>query len=61
MKAIKAQVCDVSQPLLGVKKVVAAGNRVVFEDGGVIHPERQGWQQNMADGGTGDVHIQNVG
>ena len=34
VKAIKAQVCDVSQPLLSVKKVVAAGNRVVFEEGG---------------------------
>ena len=33
-KAIRAQVCDVSQPLLSVKKVVAAGNRVVFEEGG---------------------------
>ena len=34
VKSIKAQVCEVSQPLLSVKKVVAAGNRVAFEQGG---------------------------
>ena len=43
LKAIKAQVCDVTQPLLSVKKVVAAGNRVVFEDGG-------SYIQNIKDG-----------
>ena len=31
---IKAQVCDVNQPLLSVRRVVAAGNRVVFDDTG---------------------------
>jgi predicted RNase H-like nuclease (RuvC/YqgF family) len=31
---ITAQVCDVSKPLLSVKKVVDAGNRVVFDKGG---------------------------
>ena len=30
-KILTAQVCDVSKALLSVKKVVAAGNRVVFE------------------------------
>ena len=34
LKAIKAQVCDVNQPLLSVRKVVAAGNRVVFDQEG---------------------------
>ena len=33
-KMIKAQVCDVNQPLLSVRKVVAAGNRVIFDDEG---------------------------
>ena len=31
---LTAQVCDVNKALLSVRKVVAAGNRVVFEDGG---------------------------
>ena len=31
---MKAQVCDVNQCLLSVRKVVAAGNRVVFDDTG---------------------------
>ena len=34
LKAIKAQVCDANQPLLSVRKVVAAGNRVVFDQEG---------------------------
>ena len=31
---ITAQVCDVNKALLSVKKVVAAGNRVIFDDEG---------------------------
>ena len=31
---ITAQVCDVNKPLLSVKKIVAAGNRVVFDANG---------------------------
>ena len=43
LKAIKAQVCDVSQPLLSVKKVVAAGNKVVFDiDGSYIESKKDG-------------------
>ena len=34
VRSITAQVCDVNKALLSVKKVVAAGNRVVFDDGG---------------------------
>ena len=34
LKKIKAQVCNVNQPLLSVRKGVEAGNRVVFERGG---------------------------
>ena len=43
LKKIKAQVCNVNQPLLSVRKVVEAGNRVVFERGGsYIHSEIDG-------------------
>ena len=31
-REITAQVCDVNKPLLSVSKMVAAGNRVVFEE-----------------------------
>jgi hypothetical protein len=33
-RGMTAQVCDVNKALLSVKKIVAAGNRVVFEDEG---------------------------
>ena len=33
-RTITAQVCDVNKPLLSVKKVMSAGNRVVFDDEG---------------------------
>ena len=33
-RSLKAQVCDVNKALLGVHKLVQAGNRVVFEDSG---------------------------
>ena len=40
---ITAQVCDVNKALLSVKKVVAAGNRVVFEEeGGYIEDRLTG-------------------
>ena len=43
LKAIKAQVCDVSQPLLSVEKVVAAGHKVVFDiDGSYIESKKDG-------------------
>ena len=32
MRSMTAQVCDVNKALLSVKKVVAAGNKVVFGD-----------------------------
>ena len=34
LKSVMAQVCDVNQCLLSVRKVVAVGNRVVFDDTG---------------------------
>ena len=34
VKNVKVHVCDVNQCLLSVRKVVAAGNRVVFDDTG---------------------------
>ena len=34
VRSITAQVCDVNKALLSVKKVVAAGNRVVFDQTG---------------------------
>ena len=33
-RCITAQVCDVNKALMSAKKIVAAGNRVVFEDEG---------------------------
>ena len=33
-RGLTAQVCDVNKGLLSVKKVVAAGNRVIFDDEG---------------------------
>ena len=42
-KILTAQVCEVSKALLSVKKVVAAGNKVVFE------PERA-YIENVATG-----------
>ena len=40
---ITAQVCDVNKPLLSVKKVIKAGNKVVFdEDGSYIEHKETG-------------------
>jgi len=33
-KAVKVQICDVVRPLMAVKKMCAAGHRVVFDDEG---------------------------
>ena len=42
-RAITAQVCDVNRALLSVKKVLAAGNRVIFdEDGSFIEDKTTG-------------------
>ena len=42
-RTITAQVCDVNKALLSVKKVVGAGNRVVFDDSGsFIEDKRSG-------------------
>ena len=52
MRNIIAQVCDVNKALLSVKKVVAAGNRVVFdEDGSFIEDKTTGekmWMKEEA-------------
>ena len=51
LKNITAQVCDVNKPLLSVSKVVAAGNRVVFDkDGSYIEDIITGdkvWLKNV--------------
>ena len=51
LKNITAQVCDVNKPLLSVSKVVAAGNRVVFDkDGSYIEDLTTGdkvWLKNV--------------
>ena len=39
-RQITAQVCDVNKALLSVKKVVGAGNRVVFEQEGAYIEDR---------------------
>ena len=48
-RTLTAQVCDVNKALLSVRKVVAAGNRVVFDDdGSFIEDKRSGekmWMQ----------------
>ena len=42
-KNMTLQVCDVNQGLLSVSKIVAAGNEVVFDDGGsYIESKRSG-------------------
>ena len=33
-KAVKAQVCDVNEALMSVRKMAKAGNRVVFDEEG---------------------------
>jgi hypothetical protein len=43
MRTITAQVCDVNKPLLSVRKVMAGGSRVVFdEDGSYIESKATG-------------------
>ena len=48
---ITAQVCGVNKPLLSVSKIVAAGNRVVFDpDGSYIEDTESGekvWLKNQ--------------
>ena len=34
MRSLTAQVCDVNKPLLSVRKVIAGGSRVVFDEEG---------------------------
>ena len=40
-RTITAQVCEVTKPLLSVKKVMAAGNRVVFDADGSYIEDKQ--------------------
>ncbi|MDA8584227.1 hypothetical protein N9L68_08320 [bacterium] len=43
LRKMKVQVCDVNKPLLSVRRVTQAGNRVVFEeDGGYIEDKVSG-------------------
>ena len=50
-REITAQVCEVNKPLLSVSKIVAAGNRVVFDpDGSYIEDTESGekvWLKNQ--------------
>ena len=50
-REITAQVCEVNKPLLSVSKIVAAGNRVVFDpDGSYIEDAESGekvWLKNQ--------------
>ena len=51
-RSVTAQVCDVSKPLLSVKKMVQAGNRVVFEpNGGYIENVHTRRRIDMNDAG----------
>ena len=52
VRDVTAQVCDVNKALLSVKKMVNAGNRVVFEpDGGYIENVHTGKKIDMTDRG----------
>ena len=33
-RKVRAQVCDVNEALMSVRKIVAAGNRVIFDEEG---------------------------
>ena len=50
MRSTPAQVCEVNKALLGVKKMTAAGNRVVFDqDGSYIEDKRSGERMWLAE------------
>ena len=42
-RGITAQVCEVNKALLSVRRMVQAGNRVVFDNGGELHREQELW------------------
>ena len=50
VRNITAQVCDVNKALLSVKKMVAAGNRVVFDQAGsYIEDTRSGEKMRLVE------------
>ena len=52
VRGVTAQVCDVNKALMSVRKMVNAGNRVVFEpDGGYIENVANGSRIAMTDKG----------
>ena len=52
-RAVRAQVCDVNKALLSVRKVVMAGNRVVFDqDGSYIEDKSTGEKMWLKDEGN---------
>ena len=52
VRGVTAQVCDVNKALMSVRKMVNAGNRVVFEpDGGYIENVTSGSRIAMTDKG----------
>ena len=51
-RQLTAQVCDVNQPLLSVRKMMQAGIRVVFDsDGSYIEDKESGEWMDMRDDG----------
>ena len=59
VRALKAQVCEVNRPLLSVKKAVAAGNTVVFDEGGSYIMNKKS-QQKMWLKEENGVHVLQV-
>ena len=52
LRRMKAQVCDVSKPLLSVKRILQAGNRVVFDpEGSYIEDKETGEISNLKEDG----------
>ena len=51
-RQLTAQGCDVNQPLLSVRKMMQAGNRIVFDsDGSYIEDTESGEWMSMRDDG----------
>ena len=51
-RKMKAQVCDVNKALLSVKRILQAGNRVVFDDeGSFIEDKSSGERMYLEDRG----------
>ena len=51
VRGITAQVCEVNKPLLSVRRLVQAGNRVVFDNSGGYIEDQQGGRIHMKEQG----------